>query len=59
MQIVCVLALLVNLSGALHLTDACIAALFWLAALATIASGVHYVAVWSRKAWLAQRHGNP
>lgn len=49
-QIVCALVLLLKLSGALPLPDAIDDALVWLTALATLASGLHYVAVWSRKA---------
>ncbi len=49
-QIVCVLALLLKLSGALPLPDAIDETLVWLTALATAASGMHYVVVWSLKA---------
>jgi cardiolipin synthase len=56
-QIICVLALLLNLSGLFGLPAFLIDALFWLTALATAASGVHYVLLWSRKALLAIREG--
>ena len=49
-QILCVLGLLLKLSGVLPLPDAVDDTLVWLTALATLASGLHYVAVWSRKA---------
>ena len=58
LQIVCVLALLLKLSGALPLPDAVDEALIWLTALATAASGVHYVAIWSRKALRAGAREN-
>lgn len=54
-QIVCALALLLKLSGVMPLPDSFDVALIRLAALATAASGVHYVAVWSAKAWQARR----
>lgn len=57
-QIVCVLALLLKLSGALPLPDAFDETLIWLTALATVASGVHYVVVWSGKALEAKRKEN-
>jgi cardiolipin synthase len=56
-QIVCVLALLVNLSSVFDLPPALIDLSFALTALATLASGVHYVFVWSRKALVARRQG--
>jgi cardiolipin synthase len=57
-QIVCVLALLLKLSGALPLPDSVDETLIWLTALATAASGVHYVVVWSRKALHTRMGGN-
>jgi cardiolipin synthase len=53
-QIVCVLTLLLKLSGALPLPDAIDETLIWLTASATAASGAHYVIVWSRKALRAR-----
>lgn len=58
LQIVCVLALLLKLSGALPLPDAVDETLIWLTALATAASGVHYVVIWSRKALRAGAREN-
>ncbi len=57
-QIICALALLLKLSGLLPLPDAIDATLIWLTALATLASGVHYVAVWSHKALETRRREN-
>jgi len=57
-QIICVLGLLLKLSGVLPLPDAIDEALIWLTALATVASGVHYVAVWSHRALKAKRREN-
>ncbi|MGH8123815.1 MAG: CDP-alcohol phosphatidyltransferase family protein [Rudaea sp.] len=54
-QIVCALAVLVHLSGVFDLPPALLAALLAATALATVASGVHYVLVWSRKALQAPR----
>ena len=54
-QIICVLALLLKLSGVLPLPDGVADALIWLTALATVASGVHYIVTWSRKALRAKR----
>jgi cardiolipin synthase len=54
-QIVCVLALLLQLSRVLALPDEIAVTLLWLTALATAASGAHYVVVWSRKAVQARR----
>ncbi|MFT3792619.1 MAG: CDP-alcohol phosphatidyltransferase family protein [Rudaea sp.] len=58
LQIVCALALLLKLSGVLPLPDAVDATLVWLVALATVASGVHYIVVWSFKAANARRRNN-
>lgn len=55
MQIICALGLLLKLSGVLPLPDAVDTVLIWLTALSTLASGVHYVIVWSRKALAAKR----
>lgn len=57
-QIVCALALLLKLSGLLPLPDAVDDTLIWLTALATVASGMHYVVVWSHKALEARRREN-
>ena len=54
-QMICARAVLMDSSSLFDLPPALIHALFWLAALATVASGVHYVLVWSRKAWLARK----
>jgi len=57
-QIICVLALLLKLSGALPLPDAIDETLIWLTASATVVSGLHYVAIWSGKALDAKRKEN-
>lgn len=54
-QIVCVLGVLVHLSGVFDLPPALTDVLFALTALATVASGAHYVFIWSRKALQAVR----
>ncbi len=56
-QIACVLGVLVHLSGVFDLPPAFIDALLATTALATVASGAHYVFVWSRKALQAPRSG--
>lgn len=55
LQIVLVLALLINHSGWLELPGAFTTLLVWVTAAATICSGAHYVYVWSRKAWAAKQ----
>ena len=57
-QIVCALALLLKLSGLLPLPDSIDETLIWLTALATAASGVHYVTVWSYRALEARHREN-
>ncbi|MGA9421559.1 MAG: CDP-alcohol phosphatidyltransferase family protein [Rhodanobacteraceae bacterium] len=49
-QICCVLAMLVRLAGLVALTDAMLGVLFGVTAALTVASGAHYVVVWSRRA---------
>lgn len=55
LQILLVIALLINHSGWFELSVALTGALIWITALATICSGAHYVCVWSRKAWAARK----
>lgn len=54
-QIAYVLAQLVALSSLLDLPGRALAALIWLVALLTLASGAQYVVLWSRKALLETR----
>ncbi len=53
-QIAYVLALLVHLSPWIDLPASVIKLVAWLTALATVASGLHYVVAWSRKALQAR-----
>ncbi len=59
LQIVLVVALLVDRTSWFELPHALLQALIWLTALATVASGVQYVRVWSHKArevWAQRKH---
>ncbi|MGA8277177.1 MAG: CDP-alcohol phosphatidyltransferase family protein [Rhodanobacteraceae bacterium] len=49
-QICCVLAMLVRLAGFIALTDAMLGVLFGVTGGLTVASGAHYVLIWSRRA---------
>lgn len=51
MQIGYVLVQLVHLSSLAHLSESLLTGLIWLTAACTLASGIQYVVVWSRKAW--------
>jgi cardiolipin synthase (CMP-forming) len=55
LQIVLVLALLINHSSWFELPAVLTTALIWITAVATFCSGAHYVYVWSRKAWAAKQ----
>ncbi len=59
LQIVLVLALLINHGSWFGLPLALTNFLIWITAVATIASGLHYVYVWSRKAWAIKHKVNP
>jgi cardiolipin synthase (CMP-forming) len=52
-QIVFVLGELLRLSRLIGVPDAVRTGAIWLTAILTVASGVHYVAVWSARAWRA------
>jgi len=58
-QIAFVLLELVRLSGWLALPDAALTALVWLTAACTVASGLQYVVIWSRKAARDTRRRDP
>jgi len=58
-QIAYVLAQLVALSSWFALPALLLAGLLWLTAVATVASGLQYVVIWSRKAALQTRLGKP